>query len=58
MVSNTQIDSLASQQFKDDLKKLVDYLYWDERNHYIGCPSRYHIYVVIRRLAKYISYRP
>ncbi len=42
--------------FHDDLKQLLDYVYRDEQKHYMDCPSRNHIYPVIRRLAKHIGY--
>lgn len=55
-MANAQINFFNEQYFKDDLRKLIDYVYHEEKKHYIGCPSRHHIYVVIRRLAKYIQY--
>ena len=56
MVSNTQMDFSKNQQFKEDLRKLLDYVYYDEKKDYMCYPSRRHIYLVIRRLAKCIRY--
>ena len=56
MRSDAKIGSAKEPAFHDDLKKLLDYVYYDERIHYIGCPSRNHIYLIIRRLAKHIRY--
>ena len=58
MQSDVKTGSVQESTFNDDLKKLLDYVYSDERRHYIGCPSRNHIYLIIRRLAKHIGYNP
>ena len=58
MLSDAKMSFAKEPIFLDDLKKLLDYVYYDERRHYIGCPSRDHIYLIIRRLAKNIGYDP
>ena len=50
--------TIKSKKLKADLVKVVDYLWHDEQKHYMGCPSKYHIYVTIRRIAKAVRYKP
>ncbi len=57
MSTNAKISQIKDHYFHNDLKKLLDYVYHDEQLHYIGCPSRNHIYLIIRRLAKHIGYK-
>jgi len=42
---------------KEDLKIFLNYLWHDEERHYQESPSKDHIYIVLRRLAKRIDYR-
>ncbi len=56
MRAGTKNVSKNDHFFHDDLRQLLGYLYHDEQKHYMGCPSRDHIYLVIRRLAKHIGY--
>lgn len=51
------VNSNKDINFYNDIKKLVDYVYHDEKLHYMAQPSRDHIYLIIRRLAKQIGYR-
>ena len=44
--------------FLDDFKKLLDYVFYDEKKDYACNPSQRHIYLIIRRLAKHIKYNP
>jgi hypothetical protein len=46
----------VSKELKGDLSRLLDYLWQDEQKHYTGGPSKDHIYLVMRRLAKRIRY--
>lgn len=43
-------------RIKDDIRIILDYLWYDEKNHYQCGPSKKHIYLVLRRLAKEIGY--
>ncbi len=48
-----------TKQEKEDLKIVLDYLWYDEQRHYLewgGYPKN-HIYQVLKRLAKRINYR-
>lgn len=56
MRTGTKNASKKDHFFRDDLKQLLDYVYRDEQKHCIGGPSRNHIYLIIRRLAKHIGY--
>lgn len=56
MSSNVKNSAAKEHSFRDDLKKLLDYVYRDERKDYVCCPSRNHIYLIIRRLAKRVGY--
>ena len=58
MRSDAKKCSTKGPALQDDLRKLLDYVYYDERKHYIGCPSQDHVYLIIRRLAKHIGYNP
>lgn len=40
------------KKLKADLIKLVGYLWHDEKMHYMGLPSRNHIYATIQGLQK------
>jgi hypothetical protein len=42
---------------KQDIAKVVDYLYHDEQRHYLENRGKDHIYLAIRRLKKYIERR-
>ena len=50
--------NVRPKRLKADLVKVVDYLWHDEKMHYMGLPSRNHIYVTIRRIAKAVGYKP
>lgn len=56
MHAGTKNVSKKDHFFHDDLKQLLDYVYYDERKDYMCCPSRNHIYPVIQRLARHIGY--
>lgn len=45
-----------SERTKKDIKTVLDYLWHDEKTHYQCGPSKKHIYVVLRRLAKDVGY--
>lgn len=47
-----------TKQFKKDMKVMLDYLWRDERNHYLCNRSRDHIYIILRRLAKAVGHNP
>jgi hypothetical protein len=49
------IDSLSRQRFREDIRTVIDYLWHDEKRHYKETPSRNHIYLVLRRLAREIK---
>ena len=55
MRSNVKNSAKKDHFFHDDLKKLLDYVYSDEQKHYLCSPSRSHIYLTIRRLARHIG---
>ena len=40
------------KEFRRDLSVLLEYLWHDEKLHYMACPGKKHIYLVIKRLAK------
>ena len=42
----------VSKEFRKDLSALLEYLWHDEKLHYMGWPGKKHIYLVMRRLAK------
>jgi hypothetical protein len=44
-----------TKQEKEDLKIVLNYLWRDEQKHYQENPSKDHIYIVLRRLAKKIG---
>jgi len=46
-----------SKRLRKDLQIVLDYLWYDEKKHYQCGPSKKHIYIVLRRLAKEIGYR-
>lgn len=56
MRSNVKSGAKKGHFFHDDLKKLIDYVYCDEQKDYMCGPSRNHIHLTIRRLAKRIGY--
>ncbi len=49
---------IKSRKLKADLTQLLNYLWHDERKHYLERRNKNHIYLTIRRLAKEISYKP
>jgi len=42
---------------KEDLKKLLDYMWSDEETHYQASPSKDHLFVVLKRVAKKVGYK-
>ena len=46
-----------SNQLRKDIQIVLDYLWQDEKEHYQCGPSKKHIYIVLRRLAKAVGYR-
>ena len=42
----------VSKEFRRDLSVLLEYLWHDEKLHYMECPGKKHIYLVMRRVAK------
>ena len=58
MNSGVKIGSAKQVPFHNDLKRLLAYVYYDERKDYIGYPSRNHIYVTIRRVIKQMGFKP
>ena len=40
-----------------DLKKVLDYMWKDEETHYQASPSKNHIFVVLKRVAKKVGYK-
>jgi len=51
-----KIDKKPNKQFQVDLRKLINYLWEDESKHYDELPSRNHIFVSIKNVAKSIGY--
>jgi hypothetical protein len=47
---------VKKDQTQNDIKAVLEYLWHDEQKHYEEAPSRKHIYLVMRRLAKRINY--
>jgi hypothetical protein len=48
---------LVSNEFKNDLAILLNYLWDDERLHYMAEPSKEHIYLIMRKLAKEVGFK-
>ncbi len=48
---------MMTNQEKEDLKIVLEYLWHDEQRYYQESPCKNHIYTVLRRLAKRTGYR-
>lgn len=48
---------MRNNQTQQDIKKVLDYLWHDEKKDYCCNRSRKHIYLALRRLAKAIKYQ-
>ena len=48
---------MTNKEKKEDIKVLLDYMWRDEETHYQSAPSKNHIFVVLRRLAKGVGYK-
>ncbi len=46
------------REFRKNLSMLLDYLWRDEKRHYCEGRSKDHIYLVMRKLAKEIDFKP
>lgn len=49
-----------NEQVEDDIRKILDYCWDDEKRHWIECGEdcQDHIFYVLMRLAKAIKYEP
>ncbi|MDP2924530.1 MAG: hypothetical protein Q8O30_12585 [Candidatus Omnitrophota bacterium] len=48
---------MIANREKEDIKALLDYTWVDEEKHYQSGPSKDHIFIVLKRLAKRIGYQ-
>lgn len=46
------------REFRENLFTLFDYLWRDEKRHYVEWRGKDHIYLVMRKLAKEIDFKP
>ena len=49
---------MKTKRLNEDLRILLDYLWYDESKHYQGGSARNHIFLVMKRLAKEIQFQP
>ena len=48
---------MKTKKLKEDLAKLLDYLWDDESKHFVENKSRDHIFLVMKKLAKKINFQ-
>lgn len=46
-----------SKALKNDIFRLLDYLWDDESEHYQANPKRNHIFIVMKKLAQRVGYQ-
>ena len=47
-----------TKQSKKDITTLLDYLWIEEKRHYLCGSSKDHIFIVLKRIAKSVGYKP
>lgn len=48
----------VSEKLRKDLFEILDYLWRDEKRHYCEGRSKDHIYLIVKRVANEINFRP